>query len=69
MTTHPSLEYLLVGCLAAAFTFVLTPLARYLAIRVGAIVPPFFSGVSVTFQPSVALVARRGASSTIESGT
>jgi UDP-GlcNAc:undecaprenyl-phosphate GlcNAc-1-phosphate transferase len=38
--THPSLAYVLVGCIAAAVTFVCTPLARALAIRVGAIAQP-----------------------------
>src|SRR5207248_1440134 len=38
--THPSLEYLLVGCIAAIVTFVLTPLARAIAIRIGAIALP-----------------------------
>jgi len=38
--THPSLEYLLVGCVAAIVTFVLTPLARAIAIRIGAIALP-----------------------------
>lgn len=38
--THPSLEYILVGCVAAAVTFLLTPLARRLAIRWGALALP-----------------------------
>jgi UDP-GlcNAc:undecaprenyl-phosphate GlcNAc-1-phosphate transferase len=37
---HPRLEYLLVGCVAAAVTFLLTPLARALAIRARALALP-----------------------------
>ena len=38
--THPSLEYLLVGCIAAGVTFLFTPIARTIALRVGAIAQP-----------------------------
>lgn len=37
---HPSLEYVLVGAVAAAGCYVLTPLARWLAIVLGAIARP-----------------------------
>jgi UDP-GlcNAc:undecaprenyl-phosphate GlcNAc-1-phosphate transferase len=37
---HPSLEYLLVACVAAAVTFVLTPIARQIAIRWKAVARP-----------------------------
>jgi UDP-GlcNAc:undecaprenyl-phosphate GlcNAc-1-phosphate transferase len=37
---HPSLEYALVCCLAAAGSFLLTPLVRYVAIRWGAVASP-----------------------------
>ncbi|MFN2562844.1 MAG: glycosyltransferase family 4 protein [Jatrophihabitans sp.] len=40
MTTHPSLEYLLVACVAAAVTFLLTPVARRVAIRSKALAMP-----------------------------
>ncbi|MDT4926889.1 MAG: UDP-GlcNAc:undecaprenyl-phosphate/decaprenyl-phosphate GlcNAc-phosphate transferase [Pseudonocardiales bacterium] len=38
--THPSLEYLLVACVGAAVTFLLTPLARLAAIRWKALALP-----------------------------
>jgi UDP-GlcNAc:undecaprenyl-phosphate GlcNAc-1-phosphate transferase len=38
--THPSLEYILVACIAAATTFLLTPLARRIAIRWRALALP-----------------------------
>jgi UDP-GlcNAc:undecaprenyl-phosphate/decaprenyl-phosphate GlcNAc-1-phosphate transferase len=38
--THPSLEYLLVACIGAAVTFLLTPLARRAAIRWKALALP-----------------------------
>ncbi|WP_375500915.1 glycosyltransferase family 4 protein [uncultured Jatrophihabitans sp.] len=37
---HPSLEYLLVGCVAAIVTLLLTPVARRVAIRIGAVAKP-----------------------------
>jgi UDP-GlcNAc:undecaprenyl-phosphate/decaprenyl-phosphate GlcNAc-1-phosphate transferase len=37
---HPSLEYLLVACVAASVTFLLTPIARQLAIRWKAVARP-----------------------------
>ncbi|MGI8680296.1 MAG: glycosyltransferase family 4 protein [Jatrophihabitans sp.] len=38
--THPSLEYVLVGCVAAFVTYLLTPIARRMAIRWGALAKP-----------------------------
>jgi UDP-GlcNAc:undecaprenyl-phosphate GlcNAc-1-phosphate transferase len=38
--THPSLEYLLVAAIAAAVTFLLTPLARLVALQIKAIARP-----------------------------
>jgi UDP-GlcNAc:undecaprenyl-phosphate GlcNAc-1-phosphate transferase len=38
--THPSLEYVLVACIAAAITFLMTPVARRLAIRWRALALP-----------------------------
>jgi UDP-GlcNAc:undecaprenyl-phosphate GlcNAc-1-phosphate transferase len=38
--THPRLEYLLVAVIAAVVTFLLTPLARAIAIRIGAVALP-----------------------------
>ncbi|MDT4918767.1 MAG: UDP-GlcNAc:undecaprenyl-phosphate/decaprenyl-phosphate GlcNAc-phosphate transferase [Pseudonocardiales bacterium] len=40
MNQHPSLEYLLVACVAAAVTFLLTPIARQIAIRWKAVARP-----------------------------
>ena len=40
VNTHPSLEYLLVACVAAAVTFLLTPIARQIAIRWKAVARP-----------------------------
>jgi UDP-GlcNAc:undecaprenyl-phosphate GlcNAc-1-phosphate transferase len=40
MNQHPSLEYLLVACVAASVTFLLTPLARQIAIRARAVARP-----------------------------
>ncbi len=37
---HPSLEYLLVACVAAIVTLLLTPIARRVAIRIGAVAKP-----------------------------
>ena len=37
---HPSLEYLLVACVAAVVSFLLTPVARRVAIRIGAVAKP-----------------------------
>ncbi|WP_375481115.1 glycosyltransferase family 4 protein [uncultured Jatrophihabitans sp.] len=37
---HPSLEYLLVACVAAIASFVLTPIARRVAIKIGAVAKP-----------------------------
>jgi UDP-GlcNAc:undecaprenyl-phosphate/decaprenyl-phosphate GlcNAc-1-phosphate transferase len=40
MNEHPSLEYLLVACVAASVTFLLTPIARQVAIRWKAVARP-----------------------------
>jgi UDP-GlcNAc:undecaprenyl-phosphate GlcNAc-1-phosphate transferase len=40
VVTHPRFEYVLVGVLAAALTFLLTPLMRVLAQRIGAVAKP-----------------------------
>ena len=40
MAHHPSLEYALVGCVAAAGSYTFTPIARRLAIAVGAVAKP-----------------------------
>lgn len=40
MNQHPSLEYLLVACVAASVTFLLTPIARQIAIRWKAVARP-----------------------------
>ena len=40
MNEHPSLEYLLVACVAASVTFLLTPIARQIAIRWKAVARP-----------------------------
>jgi UDP-GlcNAc:undecaprenyl-phosphate GlcNAc-1-phosphate transferase len=37
---HPSLEYLLVACVGAIVSFLLTPVARRVAIRIGAVAKP-----------------------------
>ncbi len=37
---HPSLEYVLVACVAAIVSFVLTPVARRIAVRIGAVATP-----------------------------
>jgi UDP-GlcNAc:undecaprenyl-phosphate GlcNAc-1-phosphate transferase len=58
--THPSLEYVLVGCIAAAVTFVLTPLARALAIRIGAVAQPRDRDVHAVAIPRMGGVALFG---------
>ena len=55
--THPSLEYLLVASVAAAITFVLTPLARRLAIRWQALAMPRDRDVHAVATPRMGGVA------------
>ena len=55
--THPSLEYLLVGCVAAAVSFLLTPLARRAAIRWGALALPRDRDVHAVATPRMGGVA------------
>lgn len=57
MTTHPSLEYLLVACVAAAVTFLLTPVARQLAVRWKAIAKPRDRDVHAVATPRMGGVA------------
>ena len=55
--THPSVEYVLVGCLAAALTFLLTPLTRMAAIRYGAVAKPRDRDVHAVATPRLGGVA------------
>jgi len=55
--SHPSLEYLLVACIAAALAFVLTPLARRLAIRWQALAMPRDRDVHAVATPRMGGVA------------
>src|SRR4051812_2458723 len=55
--THPSLEYLLVACVAAAMTFVLTPIARRVAIRWQALAMPRDRDVHAVATPRMGGVA------------
>ena len=55
--THPSLEYLLVACVAAAITFVLTPVARRVAIRWQALAMPRDRDVHAVATPRMGGVA------------
>jgi UDP-GlcNAc:undecaprenyl-phosphate GlcNAc-1-phosphate transferase len=55
--THPSLEYLLVGCVAAAVTFLLTPVARRIAIRSKALAMPRDRDVHAVATPRMGGVA------------
>jgi UDP-GlcNAc:undecaprenyl-phosphate GlcNAc-1-phosphate transferase len=57
---HPSLEYLLVGAIAAAGAFVLTPPARWLAIMFGAIAKPRGRDVHAVAIPRMGGVAILG---------
>ncbi len=57
MPTHPSLEYLLVGCVAAVVAFLLTPLARRAAIRWGAVAAPRDRDVHAVATPRMGGVA------------
>jgi UDP-GlcNAc:undecaprenyl-phosphate GlcNAc-1-phosphate transferase len=55
--THPSLEYVLVGCSAAAVSFLLTPLARWAAIRWRAVALPRDRDVHAVATPRMGGVA------------
>ncbi|SHF67348.1 UDP-GlcNAc:undecaprenyl-phosphate GlcNAc-1-phosphate transferase [Jatrophihabitans endophyticus] len=57
MPTHPSLEYVLVGCVAAVVTFLLTPVARRVAIRCGALAMPRDRDVHAVATPRMGGVA------------
>jgi UDP-GlcNAc:undecaprenyl-phosphate GlcNAc-1-phosphate transferase len=48
---HPSLEYALLGVIAAGVTFVLTPLARWAALRFGAVAHPRDRDVHASVMP------------------
>jgi UDP-GlcNAc:undecaprenyl-phosphate GlcNAc-1-phosphate transferase len=54
---HPSLEYLLVACVAAAVTFLLTPVARRVAIRSKAVARPRDRDVHAVATPRMGGVA------------
>jgi UDP-GlcNAc:undecaprenyl-phosphate GlcNAc-1-phosphate transferase len=58
--THPSLEYVLVACIAAAVSFLLTPLARWIAIRWGAVAVPRNRDVHAVATPRMGGVALFG---------
>ena len=55
--THPSLEYVLVGCAAATVTFLVTPLARWAAIKLGAVAWPRDRDVHAVATPRMGGVA------------
>ena len=57
INSHPSLEYLLVACIAAAVTFLLTPVARRLAIRSKAVALPRDRDVHAVATPRMGGVA------------
>jgi UDP-GlcNAc:undecaprenyl-phosphate GlcNAc-1-phosphate transferase len=57
METHPSLEYLLVACVAAAVSFLLTPVARRVAIRAKAVAMPRDRDVHAVATPRMGGVA------------
>jgi UDP-GlcNAc:undecaprenyl-phosphate GlcNAc-1-phosphate transferase len=57
MNEHPSLEYLLVGCVAAAVTFLLTPIARRVAMRWKAVAKPRDRDVHAVATPRMGGVA------------
>ncbi|HKC28176.1 MAG TPA: MraY family glycosyltransferase [Jatrophihabitans sp.] len=57
MITHPSLEYLLVACVAAGVTFLLTPIARQVAVRWKAIAKPRDRDVHAVATPRMGGVA------------
>ena len=54
---HPSLEYLLVGCIAAGGSFLFTPLARRIAIAWGAVARPRDRDVHAVATPRMGGVA------------
>jgi UDP-GlcNAc:undecaprenyl-phosphate/decaprenyl-phosphate GlcNAc-1-phosphate transferase len=54
---HPSLEYLLVACIAAAVTFLLTPIARRVAVRWRAVAKPRDRDVHAVATPRMGGVA------------
>lgn len=58
--THPSLEYILVGGVAATGSFVLTPLVRWCAISVGAVARPRDRDVHAVAIPRMGGVALLG---------
>ena len=55
--THPSFEYVLVGSSGAIVTFVLTPVARRIAIRVGAVAKPRDRDVHAVATPRLGGIA------------
>jgi UDP-GlcNAc:undecaprenyl-phosphate GlcNAc-1-phosphate transferase len=55
--THPSLEYVLVGCVAASVTFLGTPVARWIAIKWGALALPRDRDVHAVATPRMGGVA------------
>lgn len=57
---HPSLEYVLVACIAAAGTYLLTPLARRIAIGWGAVARPRDRDVHAVATPRLGGVALLG---------
>jgi UDP-GlcNAc:undecaprenyl-phosphate GlcNAc-1-phosphate transferase len=57
MTEHPSLEYLLVACIAAAVTFLLTPIARGTAVKWKAVAKPRDRDVHAVATPRMGGVA------------
>jgi UDP-GlcNAc:undecaprenyl-phosphate GlcNAc-1-phosphate transferase len=57
MNEHPSLEYLLVACVAASVTFLLTPIARLIAIRWKAVARPRDRDVHAVATPRMGGVA------------
>jgi UDP-GlcNAc:undecaprenyl-phosphate GlcNAc-1-phosphate transferase len=57
INTHPSLEYLLVACVAAAVSFLLTPIARRVAIRAKAVARPRDRDVHAVATPRMGGVA------------
>ena len=60
MNEHPSLEYLLVACVAATVTFLLTPVARQVAIRWKAVARPRDRDVHAVATPRMGGVALFG---------
>ena len=54
---HPSLEYALLGVIAAGITFLATPLARWAALRIGAVAHPRDRDVHASVMPRMGGVA------------